>query len=43
VLPLAIPAGLSGYRFFTQFAPLDLGANAFGFTTSNYLNVLTGN
>jgi hypothetical protein len=42
-LPLAIPAGLSGFRFFTQFAPLDLGANAFGFTTSNYLNVLTGN
>ncbi|MFN6145745.1 MAG: hypothetical protein ACK5AL_05265 [Planctomycetota bacterium] len=42
-LPLAIPANLSGFRFFTQFAALDLGANAFGFTTSNYLNVLTGN
>ena len=41
-LPLAIPAGLVGFRFFTQFASFDPGANAFGFTTSNYLNVLTG-
>jgi len=41
-LPLAIPANFSGFRFFSQFASLDLGANAFGFATSNYLNVLTG-
>ncbi|HEX6810648.1 MAG TPA: hypothetical protein VF384_03395 [Planctomycetota bacterium] len=34
---------LIGYRFFGQYAVLDLPANPFGFTTSNYLNVLTGN
>ena len=38
-----IPANALGFRFFTQFASLDLAANSFGFTTSNYLNVLTGN
>jgi hypothetical protein len=41
--PLAIPSSLVGFRFFTQYAVLDLPANQFGFTTSNYLNVLTGN
>ena len=41
--PLPIPAALVGFRFFGQFAVLDLPANQFGFTTSNYLNVLTGN
>jgi hypothetical protein len=42
-IPLAIPPAFVGFRFFTQYAVLDPAANAFGFTTSNYLNVLTGN
>jgi hypothetical protein len=41
--PIAVPAALIGFRFFAQYAVLDPAANAFGFTTSNYLNVLTGN
>lgn len=42
-VPVAIPQGLIGFRFFTQYAVLDLAANQFGFTTSNYLNVHVGN
>lgn len=38
-----IPAGLTGFRFYSQYAVLDLPANQFGFTTSNYLHVHTGN
>ncbi len=41
--PLVIPPALVGFRFFAQFAVLDLAANALGITTSNYFNVLTGN
>ena len=41
--PIAIPPALVGFRFFAQYAVLDLPANAFGFTTSNYLNVHVGN
>lgn len=41
--PVVIPQGLIGFRFFTQYAVLDLAANSFGFTTSNYLNVHIGN
>jgi hypothetical protein len=40
---LAVPPGVLGFRFFAQYAVLDLAANPFGFTTSNYLNALTGN
>jgi hypothetical protein len=40
---IPIPAALVGFRFFGQFAVLDPAANPFGFTTSNYLNVHTGN
>ena len=41
--PIPLPLGVVGFRFFTQYAMLDAAANAFGATTSNYLNVLTGN
>jgi hypothetical protein len=41
--PIPIPASLVGFRFYGQYAVLDPAANAFGFTTSNYLHVLTGN
>jgi hypothetical protein len=41
--PLVIPPAVIGFRFFTQYAVLDLPANPFGFTTSNYLNVHVGN
>jgi hypothetical protein len=40
---LPIPPSVVGFRFFAQYAVLDPLANPFGFTTSNYLNVLTGN
>ena len=39
----AIPPGGSGYLFYSQYACLDVGANAFGVTTSNYGRVYTGN
>jgi hypothetical protein len=41
--PIAVPSALVGFRFYAQYAVLDPAANAFGFTTSNYLHVLTGN
>ena len=36
------PLGV-GTRFYTQYACLDLAANAFGFTASNYQHVFIGN
>ncbi|HEX5053403.1 MAG TPA: hypothetical protein VFZ65_16620 [Planctomycetota bacterium] len=42
-VPLPIPPALVGFLFYTQYACLDLAANPFGFTTSNYGRVLTGN
>ena len=42
-LPLAVPANAVGFLFYTQYACLDLGANTFGFTTSNYGRIYTGN
>jgi hypothetical protein len=41
--PFPVPPGVFGFLFYTQFACLDPAANAFGFTTSNYGRVLTGN
>ena len=40
---LPIPTGSVGFLFYGQFAVLDLAANPFGFTTSNYGRVHTGN
>jgi len=42
-VPFAIPANAQGFLFYSQYACLDLGANTFGFTTSNYGRVYTGN
>lgn len=39
---IPVPIGLIGFRFFAQYAVLDPPANAFGFTTSNYINVHVG-
>lgn len=41
--PLAIPPSLVGFLFYGQFAVLDPPANPFGFTTSGYGRVHTGN
>ncbi|HEX6813880.1 MAG TPA: hypothetical protein VF384_19820 [Planctomycetota bacterium] len=42
-LLLPIPASAPpGFRFYGQFACLDLGVNPFGFTTSNYGRILVG-
>lgn len=41
--PFAIPANAAGYLFYSQYACLDLGANALGFTTSNYGRIYAGN
>ena len=41
--PLPIPASAVGLLFYGQYAVLDPAANAFGFTTSNYGRVHTGN
>jgi hypothetical protein len=41
--PFPVPPGVFGFLFYTQFACLDPATNAFGFTTSNYGRVLTGN
>ena len=40
---IPIPASAVGLLFYGQFAVLDPPANAFGFTTSNYGRVHTGN
>jgi hypothetical protein len=40
---LPIPASVVGLLFYGQFAVLDPPANTFGFTTSNYGRVFTGN
>jgi hypothetical protein len=41
--PFAVPSTITpGVRFYTQYAVLDLPANTFGFTTSNYVRVLAG-
>ncbi|MBL8755313.1 MAG: hypothetical protein JNK15_18580, partial [Planctomycetes bacterium] len=41
--PFAVPStAVPGFRFYTQYAVLDLPANPFGFTSSNYLRVLAG-
>jgi hypothetical protein len=40
---LPIPPAAVGLLFYAQFAVLDLPANAFGFTNSNYGRVHTGN
>lgn len=40
--PFALPAGSFGFLFYSQYACLDLAANAFGFTTSNYGRVHVG-
>lgn len=42
-VPFAIPANAQGFAFYSQYACLDLSANALGFTTSNYGRVYTGN
>ena len=42
-IPLPIPPSAVGLLFYAQFAVLDPPANSFGFTTSNYGRVHTGN
>lgn len=41
--PFVIPPSVIGFLFYTQYACLDPAANLFGFTTTNYGRVLTGN
>ena len=41
--PFAIPTSAVGFLFYSQYACLDVSANAFGLTTSNYGRIYTGN